>query len=375
MKRDLRCPVLLAVWLPLIALTVHGDTNRMEGSALNQRSEYFGAHHTVMSWDTGIGFADNVTLVPNDEKSDLFAVLRAKAEYRRQFAGGASLYVNTSLERTQYVQESDASELFADAFGEYMRDFETWAWGVSDALSYEDYRSFDEEGGVLPSGKYEAMVNKTRLFGSWFFAANHELEAGISWRIKNYLDADRDFDETGVDFTHRWKISKRWGTNLGGSYRTQDYAAWQALSADGTLASTNPTEAFDIMAFRGGVTRELPHKGRAYITVRHVDYDENFQDEASYDEIGIDAGAVVAVGRDYVVEMNMGASGRDYSTRTGESGRTREDDVLTLTLAVERRLAGTTSAYLLIDIGNRDSTDPNEDYRDNAVTIGLRGVL
>ena len=103
-------------------------------------------HRVLVTYDGGIGYGNNVYLVPDNEDADLFLSLALSAEQRREIAAAATLHIDAALETKRHFDAGDADELFFDLAGECSLDRTVWSLGASAALAYEDYRAFREEG-------------------------------------------------------------------------------------------------------------------------------------------------------------------------------------------------------------------------------------
>jgi hypothetical protein len=333
-------------------------------------------HNAVVTVDSSAGYSDNVYLVPRNEESDAYVNLSADIEMARKLGDDSSLYFYGLLERKQFLSETDADETFADISAEYSRIQDPWRFGVSGILSYENYRSFDEEAGTLPSDKYESIANRVRGFGAYAFNDDHVIEAGLALRIKNYTTEPYDFNETGLDVVYAWEISPVLRTKLLCEMMGQDYDEYKALSTDGTVTAANPALELDRRRIQIEAVRKLPRAGRLRLFVRQVAVEDDFEDEGSYAETGFGGKVTAAVGKRYAVEGALSMYQRDYDRRqVSTGGSVQKDDFMTLEFMVERQLQDTLSAFCKVEISTQDSNDSNDGYDENALSVGIRAVL
>jgi hypothetical protein len=332
--------------------------------------------NSLLSCKAGLGHGRNVYLTSTDEKDDMFLNGLAEYECRLETGSSAELYISASAERKQYFSETEASESFFDFFTEYYARMGPVGLGISDTLAWEDFRTFDEEGGTVPAGEYESLANKTRGFFTAQCGANHDMETGFAIRTKDYTSADYDFQEGTLDFIYSWRITPRYRTRLSLANRTQDYHDRRALSADGSTDESNPKLEVDIRTAVITLRRNVGEFAWVDFFVEQSENDENHEKEGAYEERSLGCSCLLGVGEDYVLEGTIESSSRDYDTRqVSGSATTQKDDFLTISLTAERRLKGTTSLYVTIHDGKRDSNDPSENYSKNAITIGVKGIF
>jgi hypothetical protein len=354
----------------LVAAWVRAEA---EGDAF---SRFLEKHNAVVTVDSSAGYTDNVYLMPRNEESDAYIDLYADIEMARELGEDATVYLYGLLERKQFLGESDADETFADISGEYVCTRTAWRFGVSDVLSYENYRSFDEEAGTLPSDKYESVANRARGFGAYLFNEDHVLEAGLALRMKNYTSTDFDFNETGFDLVYAWEISPVLRAKLLYESLMQDYSDYQALSVDGTLTEANPALELDRRRIQVEAVRKLPRAGDVKLFIRRVDAEESFDGEGDYSETGYGGTVTVAIGERYAAEGALSVYRRDYDRRLVSAGTSvQKDDFMTLAFTVERQLQGTLSAFCKVEISSHDSDDSADGYDENALSVGIRAVL
>lgn len=332
--------------------------------------------NSLVSCSAGLGHGRNVYLTSTGEKDDMFINGLFEYECRLELGKNSELYISTEAERKQYVSETDASESFFDFFTEYYAHMRPVGIGVSDNLTWEDFRTFDEEGGTVPAGEYESLANKIRGFFTAQCGPDHDLETGFTLRTKDYTSTDYDFQEGGLDFIYTWRMGEKYRTRVSLESRTQDYDDRKALSVDGSNSDSNPTLEVDIRSATFTLRRSLGRFAWVDFFVDQQENDENHEKEGAYEERALGCACLLGLGKDYVLDAALESSSRDYDRRpVPGSTATQTDDFLTLSLTLERKIKGTTSLYVTIEDGERDSNDPSEDYEEGSLTIGIKGIF
>ena len=332
--------------------------------------------NSLLSCSAGLGHGRNVYLTSTGAKDDLFIEGLVEYECRLQPGKSSELYISSSAERKQYFSETDASESFFDFFTEYYARMGPVGLGISDTLAWEDFRTFDEEGGNVPAGEYESLANKTRGLFTAQCGADHDIETGFSLRTKDYTSADYDFQEAGLDFTYTWQLSPKYRVRLELANRTQDYDDRKAGSVDGSSTDSNPTLEIDTTQTALTLRRHLGRHAWIDFYVDRTENDENHEKEGAYEQQSLGCSCLLTLGKNYVLEVSLVSTSRDYDRRqTSDATATQTDDFLTISLTLERRIRGTTSLYMALEDGERDSNDPSNDYKEGSFAIGVKGMF
>ncbi len=345
-------------------------------SALQRMSTFLESHNALASVEAGIGYARNVYLVATNEESDLFLDLSAETEWRKELDALSDIYCYLALQRKQFISESDASEMFFDLAGEYYRSFGAYGVTVSAAIDYEDYRSFDEEGGVLPIGEYESWAEKIRAAANLELARDHVIEGGLQYRLKNYTSSDLDFNEITANLEYTWHFNKLTRAGISFENQIQDYDSLQALSQDGSLSDSNPTIEFDTTELRMTFHRGIAEFAWCDVFIHTGNGKENFEGEGSYGEFGLGGSTTFQVGNMYAFEGRAAIYNRNYDNRMIPGSTDKQtDDFISLGIAAERGIKGSLSCYCSLEINTRNSNDDGEDYNESSVAFGIKSYL
>lgn len=332
----------------------------------------------------GLGHDTNVFRADHGRTADGFAHGEGEVRTLLRFPRGSELYVEVAAESLDYFEHHRASEHLVTTYVEYFHPVTTWLdVGVQNALDWSRFNLLNDDGDLLPRGRFGSLDEDVRLYAVLRPHDDLALEAGASWRWKDY-DENRgldslDYEEARLDGSIGWRLARdpHARVKLKYRFRRRDYRQLRARDRDGQDAPGMPH--LDLQRHEVNLTwvqglRLFGLEARFVLGAGGVYNRDLFAGDRSYRELSTSArlelwlvpeatrltATLLAMGREFLVRRTVGRGGHLRQRR------------LDTTVTLWQKLGGWPVALWVEGTATHwDTTDPLQDYERFLVQGGL----
>jgi len=327
----------------------------------------------------GLGWDDNILYSETNEQDEFFGHLNLGYKNTLEFENAnRQLEFDVIYEDSHFNSESNARDKFFSGFTEFTQQHEQFSWGASIDPQYSQSVTSDTDGGLIIPGKQRSTTIKTRLFSEFELDQNSSVEAGVTFKEKNYKDTDSDYDSVIFDLVMRSSFSDQLRVALGATLENRDYDSRSAKTSTGTDIAGEELQIERNTVFVRG---SYKHNDRLRYTAKlsYRDNSDEEQDFYSHNKIKLKLKGEYRWPNDTTLEVAYKQSRKDFDKQLADNGSSLDDDKYAFEVALDFPLeeyfnvSQLNNWYGLIEFEHEtfDSGISTQDYNRNRLLFTL----
>jgi len=327
----------------------------------------------------GLGWDDNILYSEMNEQDEFFG--RIDLGYKNKLELGnpnRKLEFDLIYEDSHFNSESDARDKYFSGFTEFSQQQDSFRWGASVDPQYSQSVTSDTDGGLITAGKQRSNTIKTRLFSEVEVSKNSSIEAGVSFKEKDYKDSDSDYNSVIFDIVMRSSLSDQVRVALGATLEDRDYDSRLAKTSTGTdIASKDLQIERNTIFVRGSYKHNERLRYTAKLSYR--DNSDEEQDFYSHNKIKLSLKGKYEWPDNTTLEVAYKQSYKDYDEQLADNGSSLNDDKYAFEVALDFpikkyiNISQLNNWYGLVEFEHEtfDSGIKSDDYDRNRVLLTL----